>query len=298
MAKKNLSKTTEVATKKTTKKVAEKTFKGTDIPHFDVILRPEETTSGLLLWGIGQTSDITILTHLNDEQNGVNRKVKQPHKSVVGNTMMQNGYACGIAVCIFNGKLYRVDGNHRAEFLADNGHLIRFSFRYVTTFQELVNVMIGFNNSAKNWGIDDYINTHSSMGIKSYILLKEQMAMHKLTSSVTASLIANASIGLVKKQIRTGELTFDNETNAKSRVLLAKNFLDAINNTDQRAGEGLLYFLGAINFIEFKSIKKEFVEVTLEVIKQGGLISKNDVPSARDFERVFHSAYKILTSKK
>jgi hypothetical protein len=293
MAKNNLSKTTEVATKKTTKKVAEKTFKGTQIPYFDVIIPESISDSGLHLWGIGETKDIGILTHLNDDYKGVNRDVKHPHKGVVGNTILKNGYACGIAVCIYNNKLYGADGNHRAYSLADNGHPIRFAYRKCETLQELVDIMIGFNNSAKNWGINDYISTHATMGSEAYVILQKQIIAHKLTSSVTASLVGNISIGLAKKQIRSGELICDNEKAATDRIVFFKRFLNDIGYLDQRPAEGLLYFLGSISFMEFKAISGKLGAEALRLIDKGALIGKG-TPNARAYEKVFNDAYRNI----
>lgn len=269
------------------------TFKGTDIPYFDVIIPEATSKSGLLMWGIGETTDISILTHLNKDYKGVNREVKQPHKGVVGDAMLQNGYACGIAVCIYNGKLYRVDGNHRADFLAENGHPIRFAYRKCDNLQELVDIMIGFNNSAKNWGINDYISTHATIGSEAYVILQEQIKTHKLTPSVTASLVANISIGLAKKQIRNGELVCDNKDAAAKRVQEVRSFLNEIGHIDQRSGEGLLYFLGTISFMEFKAIKSKLATEVIRLIKKGSLISKG-TPSARDYERVYVNAYQNI----
>jgi hypothetical protein len=285
--------TAKAATKKTTKKVAEKTFKGTEIPHFDVIVHETTTSSGLLMWGIGETKNIDILTHLNTDFNGVNRAVKHPHKGVVGETILKNGYACGIAVCIYNGKLYRVDGNHRADSLAENGHPIRFAYRKCETLKVLVDIMIGFNNSAKNWGINDYISTHATMGLTAYAILQKQVTTHKLTTSVTASLVANISIGLAKKQIRSGELVCDSEEAASQRVLYFKNFLTYIGHLDQRPAEGLLYFLSTVSFMEFKSIDIKLGDEVKRLIKKGSLITKG-TPNARDYERVFIDAYRNI----
>lgn len=287
------TKTKGLAKIKSTKTVAEKTFKGTEIPYFDVIVPEIKSDSGLLLWGIGETKNIGILTHLNDDYKGVNREVKHPHKGVVGNTMLENGYACGIAVCIYDNKLYRVDGNHRADFLAENGHVIRFAYRKCETLQELVNIMIGFNNSAKNWGINDYISTHATMGSEAYVILQKQITAHKLTPSVTASLVGNISIGLAKKQIRSGELICDNEKSAGDRVVFFKRFLNSIGYLDQRPAEGLLYFLGSISFTEFKAISKKLGAETLRLIEKGALIGKG-TPNARAYEKVFNDAYRNI----
>jgi hypothetical protein len=270
-----------------------KTFKGTNIPYFEVIIPETVSNSGLLMWGIGETKSIATLTHLNDDYEGVNRKVKHPHKAVVGNAMLQHGYACGIAVCIFNGKLYRVDGNHRAEFLADNGHPIRFAYRKCETLQEVVDIMIGFNNSAKNWGINNYVSTYATMGLEAYIVLQKQINAHELTPSVTASLIGNVSIGLAKKQIRNGELVCDSNDAAGDRVNEVRTFLQEINHVGQRSAEGLLYFFGNVSFVEFKAIKKDFIKEVVRLIGKGMLISKG-IPSSKDYERVYVKAYQNI----
>ena len=293
MAKKNLSKTTEVATKKTTKKVAEKTFKGTEIPYFDVIAKPLAIDDNFLMWGIGETKDINILTHLNKDYTGVNRKVAQPHKSVVGRAISENGYAGGISVCIFNNKLYPVDGNHRAEDLSDNGYPIRFAYRHVESFEQLVKIMIDFNDSAKNWGVKQYINTYASTGSKAYILLQEMGTKHGLTPTTTASLIANVSIALAKRQIRTGELTYENKDAAMSRVLMVSSFLERFGQKDQRPTEGLLLFINSIDWNEFRNTRKAMVERAIHLVSKGALIGKG-TPNARDYEKLFIDAYKTI----
>ena len=292
MAKK-LAKTTEVAKKKTTKKVAEKTFKGTEIPYFDVVANPITTNDGFHLWGIGETTDITILKHLNKDYEGVNRKVAQPHKGVVGKAMLENGYACGIAVCIYNNTLYRVDGNHRAEFLSDNGYPIRFAYRHVESFEQLVKIMIDFNDSAKNWGVKQYINTYASTGSKAYILLQEMGTKHGLTPTTTASLIANVSIALAKRQIRMGELTYENKDAAINRVLMVSSFLERFGQKDQRPTEGLLLFINSIDWNEFRNTRKAMVERAIYLVSKGALIGKG-TPNARDYEKLFIDAYKTM----
>jgi hypothetical protein len=285
--------TAKAGKKKTTKKVAEKTFKGTEIAYFDVIAKPVTTDDNFHLWGIGETKDINILKHLNDEYNGVNRKVAQPHKGVVGKAMLDNGYAGGISVCIHNNTLYRVDGNHRAEFLSDNGYPIRFAYRHVESFEQLVKIMIDFNDSAKNWGVKQYINTYASTGSKAYTLLQEMGTKHGLTPTTTASLIGNVSITLAKRQIRMGELTYENKEAAISRVLMVSSFLERFGQKDQRPTEGLMLFINSIDWNEFRSTRKAMVERAIYLVSKGYLIGKG-TPNARDYERLFIDAQKSL----
>jgi hypothetical protein len=269
-----------------------KVIKGTDIPFFNVIV-PMSTNNGLTYWGIGETTDISILKHLNEGCDGVNRKVAQPHKGDLGKVIRENGFAGGIAVCILDGVLWRVDGNHRAEELADNNCIIRFSFRTVSSFNELIRIMIGFNDSAKNWGLTQYIKTYESTGNESYALLTQQKTTHGLTTTITASLISNTPLSEVKRHLRLGTFKMDKREAAVQRVLYVRNFLDKFGQSDQRPAEGLLLLLSVISFSEFKSIYVKLAE-RAKALRKAGFMLAQKTSGAKEFYELFNEAYQTM----
>lgn len=264
------------------------------IPQFSVIVRPT-TVKDLLYWGIGQTDDIRNLTHVNEDFKGLNRDAIQPHKGVVGKAIMKNGFAGGIAVVIYNNKLYRVDGNHRAEYLGDAKYPIRFSYRYVETFEELVNIMIEFNDSAKNWKLERYISTYASTGSKAYILTEKLSKSYGITPSCTAALIADVLIETAKKQIRRGVLkVYDSKDIATEKVREVSLFLEAFMDKGQRATEGVIVFFKTIPFAEFMTISKKLAKRAYELRHKENYFASKGMPTTKDFYELFGEAYRTL----
>ena len=274
------------------KQKQKKVIKGTEIPFFNVIT-PMSKNNGLIYWGIGETSDISILKHLNEACIGVNRKVAQPHKGELGKVIRENGFAGGIAACILDGVIWRVDGNHRAEELADNNCIIRFSFRTVSSFSELIRIMIGFNDSAKNWGLNQYIKTYESTGIESYALLSQQKTVHGLTTTITASLISNTPLSEVKRHLRLGTFKMDKKEAATQRVLYVRNFLDKFGQSDQRPAEGLLLLLSTIGFSTFKAVYIKLAERAIALRKEGFMLTQK-TSGAKEFYELFNEAYQTM----
>ncbi len=274
-----------------------KTFAGTNTPYFDVII-PQSNFDGtdLLCWGIGETKDLSIINHLNDDFAGINRSVAQAHKSEMGKSMLKNGYSYGIAVCIYKGKLYRVDGNHRAEWLGDNGYPIRFSFRHVDTFAELVSIVIGFNNSAKNWGLGQYIQTYISMGLDAYVTL-QKATKHGLTNTVTAAIIAETTVAYVKKDLREGTLTCKNEKGALTKVIEISRFLENFGIKDQRSGEGLVSFIQKVGYTNFLNKKSKLCTLAVKLVQNGELIGKGKgkTAGAKEYYDLYLRAYEHLS---
>lgn len=264
------------------------------IPQFTVIIRPT-TVKGLLYWGIGQTDDIRNLKHVNEDFKGLNRDAVQPHKGVVGKAIMKNGFAGGIAVVIYKNKLYRVDGNHRAEYLGDCKYPIRFSYRYVETFEELVSIMIEFNDSAKNWKLERYISTYASTGSEAYTLVQTLSKGHGITPSCTAALIANVPIGTAKTQIRRGVLKVNgSKGSATERVKEAAIFLDQFGQKDQRSAEGFIRFIRTIPFAEFTAISENLASRAYNLRHKENFFISKGTADAKDFDELFTEAYRTM----
>jgi hypothetical protein len=264
------------------------------LPEFTVIIRPT-TWKGLLYWGIGQTDDIRNLTHVNEDFKGLNRDAVQPHKGVVGKAIMKNGFAGGIAVVIYKNKLYRIDGNHRAEYLGDSKYPIRFSYRYVETFEELVSIMIEFNDSAKNWKLERYISTYASTGSEAYTLIQKLSKEQGITPSCTAALIANVPIGTAKTQIRRGTLKLNGSNDAATeRVTQAALFLEAFGQKDQRSAEGFIRFIRTIPFVEFIAISKKLAKRAYKLRHEENFFISKGTADAKDFDELFTEAYRTI----
>lgn len=276
-----------------------KTFQGTKVPFFDVIVPPTNLKDELLCWGIGETNDISILTKLNDDFNGVNREVASKHKGEVGSTIVENGYAYGVCVCIYNGKLYRVDGNHRAEWLSDNGYPIRFSFRHVDTFAELVSIVIGFNNSAKNWGLGQFVDTYISMDLAPYKLLKEMVTAHGLTNTVSAAIIADTTVSMVKSDLRSGFLECKDEDAARKRVVAIKTFLVQFGIVDQRPAEGIINLINKMGWPTFMSVRTKLARHSEYLHKEKAfLVGKSKgTAGAKQYLELFTHAYETMPKK-
>lgn len=286
-------------TKKELKKAVVKTFDGTKVPFFDVIVPPTKLNNELLCWGIGETNDISILTKLNNDFNGVNREVGSKHKGEVGATIQENGYAYGVCVCIYKGKLYRVDGNHRAEWLSDNGFPIRFSFRHVDTFAELVSIVIGFNNSAKNWGLGQFVDTYISMDLGPYKLLKEMMTAHGLTTTVSAALIADKTVSMVKSDLRSGALECKDEDAARKRIVAIKTFLTQFGLVDQRPAEAIVTLIQKMGWPTFFSVRSKLAKYSdyLRVEKSFLVGKSKTTPGAKQYLELFTYAYETLPTE-
>lgn len=273
-----------------------KTFAGTKVPYFDVIVPPSKLKDNLLCWGIGETNDLNILTKLNDDFKGVNREVGANHKDEVGAAIMGNGYAYGVCVCIYSGKLYRVDGNHRAEWLSENGYPIRFSFRHVDSFEELVGIVIGFNNSAKNWGLGQFVDTYISMDLAPYKLLKEMVTSHGLTNTAAAALIAGKTVSEIKKDLRAGLLTCNDNKAAKERVIEVKLFMINFGVIDQRPAEAIISLIQKIGYTTFRTMRSKLAKHAAYLHGEKNFLvgRSKGTPGAKQYLELFEYAYETL----
>jgi hypothetical protein len=273
-----------------------KTFTGTKVPYFDVIVPPSTLNGDLLYWGIGQTTDVGIFSKLNDDFVGVNRLVGAKHKDEVGEVIRKNGYAYGICVCIYNSKLYPADGNHRLYSLDDNGYPIRFAFRHVDTFEELVSIVIGFNNSAKNWSLNQFVNTYISMDLAPYKLLKEMVTNHGLTNTISAALISDTTVSMVKSDFRAGLLKCFDEDAAKGRVVDIKLFLKKFGIVDQRPAEAIINLIQKIGWPTFKGIRTRLARHSAYLHNEKAfLVGKSKgTPGAKQYLELFTHAYETL----
>lgn len=292
---KGISKTKGLAKAKTTKKVAN------ELPVFKVLAPEVRCANGKLNWGIGETTNFSILRHINDDFKGLNRETTKAHKRKVHESIMKNGDSLSVKVVIYDGKLYRVDGNNRGEAMNDgSGAPIRFSFRYVETLDELIEIMIDHNDKAKNWGTDQYVSTHATNGSDTYKTIQRVVKAQRLNTTIAAAIVGNTSVKLAKEYIRNGKMVMDNRTLAMGRAQDVKDFFDMFVDGKelkkapldyQRMGEGLIAFIGSISWNMFHDIKRPLAIKLREETLKGYLIGKK---GSTEFEEALIQCWKKI----
>lgn len=261
------------------------------LPEFKVLASPYMCSNGKLNWGIGETTDFSMLHHINEDFDGLNRETDGNHKNRVHKSIMKHGDSLSVKVCIYKGKAYRVDGNNRGESMDDgSGSPIRFSFRFVETLDELIQIMIDHNDKAKNWGTTQYVRTHATNGSKAYKVIMDVVKAQRLNVTIATAVVGNVSLTLAKKYIRSGKMEMDSRKFAMERANAVKVFLtkyDEYPNMEQRICEGLLTFVGSIGWNEFFIIKNNLAKEAKELTRNGYMVGKT---KASDFEDLFKKA--------
>ena len=229
---------------------------------FEIIKRPERINDEVLYWGIGRTTDYSLISDLHTDFPELNRVV---NRSRAINKLLPAIIACGfvggISVVIYNGKLYCVDGNHRLFVLMQQGLPIVFNYRFVDTFEELHNAIILLNNTSINWFGNQFTKSYKSTKNDTYIYLDAATKRFSITRTWCAALIGNLRHVDAKKAIKDGTLKTSNYKASLVQMQLIDQFVVSYKpkNGISRLLDALIPFAQQIGFTEFKRILPKLI---------------------------------------
>lgn len=117
-----------------------------------------------------------------------NRNINLSSVKKIEESISQNGFKmCPILV---NEKFEIVDGQHRFNALKDLGLPIYYVIENGLNIEDCKNL----NINAKNWTLDDYVESYASLGYEEYIKLLNLKTELKISTSVAITLFDKAGI--------------------------------------------------------------------------------------------------------
>lgn len=279
------------------KRKTSKTLKTLNALGFKVLVQPKIVNDVLVL-GVGETDDPTLLKHLNDLKNRLNRLPKKRHVRKLIDSMKKHGIADGVVVLIYQGVAYIIDGNHRAEAAFELVGFVRFNFAYVDSADEVSEFTIDLNNIVERWNNETYSGNFVARDKYAYSLI-EKYDKKPLPKMVIASIVGNLSISGAKKQYKLGTITIDKKDipRIKKQLSLFTNFMAIYNvyGWGSRVCEGLLLFIKDIGWDEFELMYKDIAKAAL-TFQGNNLIGVITNTSKFQFEKLFIYIYAELKS--
>jgi hypothetical protein len=92
---------------------------------------------------------------------------------------------CPVICTEINGKLSIIDGQHRVEVSKQTGQPVY----YVVCNNLSLRQIAQLNSRGQKWGVMDFLNCYTKLGIEDYIELKAIIAIHKMTIGTVVSLL-------------------------------------------------------------------------------------------------------------
>ena len=273
---------------------------------FEVIARPTHTSDGKILnWGIGKIryEDRNQIRHLNEFFPGINRDISPAHVEKLKESIEKYGYIGGIMVGIIKGHMLCGDANNRWYALMGLKRDIPIIYAEFDTVEAFMEVAITTNNSGKNWGTGQYIETYNVMERDGYKKLTEMKKTYHFSNTVLVALLGGLDIQSAKLALKKGtfELIEKKNKGYELRVESAWGFAtkfvtnlyagdDQLKASNQRIGEAIIHLMSHIQSTRL------FKDISADLAFECNKLYKNE-RTTKQFTKLFIECYRKLTEK-
>ena len=189
------------------------------------------------------------------------------------------------------------DGQHLSKSLMNlNVPLVCHVVEVDNNIQAL-NIITRMNDSAKNWGIGQFIMSWANYK-KSYNTLLKFKSDYKITYSILAELLTGLSSADAKSLIKSGKFTTLDMARGKRRIQAIDNFHTKTNFMySAYASKGLISFIAYYGEQEYYKIENKFLAVAKKLGEKRVMTDKT-LGSKEDYEKFFTDCFVEMSKMK
>ena len=273
---------------------------------FEVILRPTYSPNGKLLnWGVGRvrSEDSEQIRHLNEFFPGINRDVNSKHIEKLSQSILEHGFIGGVVVGIIKGHMFGGDANNRLYALRQLKRDIIIIYAEFDTIEAFMKPVITTNNSGRNWGTGQYIETYNVLDREPYKVLKELQKEYGFNKTILVGLLGGLDINAAKNALKDGsfKLIERKRKGYETRVSVAWRFAnkfianlfsgdEPMKASNQRIGEAIIVLMGHIQSTAL------FNDICDELAIECNRLYKNE-RTTKQFAKLFIEGYRNITEK-